>query len=692
MLPRIDPAGSLPTIPDFNAWAEKYAAARDVKEQQSLIAEDHRLAKASRQVIFGIEADEFPLGANASYLRAPVAESASAWIVDDDVPLLTMAATDDTASGAGQEPAIFIVRRSSDTSTPVITLLKNARNGALSPSSFAYTIKDEYVPPPVTVGFTTMTSAASERISPALLLVSLSAAQLTPVTVQYAATGGTATGGGIDYALSPGILMFAPGETVQTIPVTIIDDTIGESNETIVVTLNDPVGAVLNANMTHTLAIRNFAPIAHHDELGAIENRPVSVPFDRLILNDSDEDGDPLSVLTVSAASTNGGVVRILRRSVIYIPATNYVGSDAFTYTIADGRGGTATASVFVTVWDADEPTVNRINQISVTTQGVRLQSSGIPGFNYAIERSTDLRSWTEVAVLTAPANGVVVFTDPNPLSQMAFYRMRICFTCPLVGQSHNAILSWDRSGSHPNVAAYIVKYGTTSGIHTGRVEVAANVTSATVANLVAGHTYFFVVVARNVFGLESHPSAEASYTCPIRNFAPIARNDELNAIENHALTITMGSLLLNDTDEDGDTLSVVTMSGTSTNGGAVAVVGTNVIFTPIINHAGPDLFTYTVSDGRGGTATAAVFVTVRSEHDPSVNKISQITVTSRGVVLQLIGIPGRVYSIERSVDLKSWTEVAVTIAPPTGSFEFIDPNPSSTQAFYRTAILSPPR
>jgi len=686
MLPRIDPIGSLPTIPDFQAWAEKYAAAREVKEQQFLIADGHQLAKASWQAILEMEADEFTLGANASYLRAPVAESASVWIVDDDVPLLIMAATDDTASEAGQGPAIFMFRRSGDTSTPVITLLKNSRNGAPSPSSFA-TIKDEDVPPPVTVGFTAMTSAASESISPALLLVSLSAAQLTPVTVQYAATGGTATGGGIDYALLPGILMFAPGETVQTIPITIINDTLGESNETIIVTLNDPAGAVLNTNTTHTLTIRNFSPIARHDELGAIENRPVSVPFDRLILNDTDEDGDPLSMLTVSAASTNGGVVRILRRNVIYIPATNYVGSDAFTYTIGDGRGGTATASVFVTVWDADEPTVNRISQISVTTQGVRLQSSGIPGFNYAIERSTDLRSWTEVAVLTAPTNGVVVFTDPNPLSHRAFYRMRICFTCPLVGQSHNVILSWDRSGSHTNLAAYIVKYGTTSGVHTGRVEVAANATSATVANLVAGHTYFFVVVARNVFGLESHPSAEAAYTCPIRNFAPIARNDELNAIENHALTVTMGSLLLNDTDEDGDTLSVAAMSGTSTNGGAVAVVGTNVIYTPIINHVGRDVFTYTVSDGRGGTATAAVFVTVRSEHDPSLNKISRITVTSRGVVLQLVGIPGRVYRIERSTDLESWVEIAVVTAPPSGSFEFTDLNPSSPQAFYRTAI-----
>ena len=44
--------------------------------------------------------------------------------------------------------------------------------------------------------------------------------------------------------------------------------------------------------------------------------------------------------------------------TVTYTPAANYNGTDAFTYTIADGHGGTATASVALTITaDNDAPT-----------------------------------------------------------------------------------------------------------------------------------------------------------------------------------------------------------------------------------------------------------------------------------------------------------------------------------------------
>ena len=99
-----------------------------------------------------------------------------------------------------------------------------------------------------------------------------------------------------------------------------------------------------------------------------------------------------------------------------------------------------------------------------------------------------------------------------------------ICSVWQALGQSHSAILSWDRSNSHTNLAAYIVKYGTTSGIYTGRVDVATNLTAATVGNLTADRTYFFVVIARNVFGLESYPSIEVSYTVPNSGSSTLAR------------------------------------------------------------------------------------------------------------------------------------------------------------------------
>src|SRR6185369_8018773 len=50
---------------------------------------------------------------------------------------------------------------------------------------------------------------------------------------------------------------------------------------------------------------------------------------------------------------------------------------------------------------------------------------------------------------------------------------------------------------------------------------------------------------------------------------------------------------------------------------GTVAFTATNVTYTPAGNYNGADSFTYTISDGKGGTATATVSVTVSAVNDP---------------------------------------------------------------------------
>jgi hypothetical protein len=62
------------------------------------------------------------------------------------------------------------------------------------------------------------------------------------VTVNYAVTGGTATGGGVDYTLASGTITFLAGQTTATIPITIVDDTSVESDESIVLQLSNPTG------------------------------------------------------------------------------------------------------------------------------------------------------------------------------------------------------------------------------------------------------------------------------------------------------------------------------------------------------------------------------------------------------------------------------------------------------------------
>ena len=92
-------------------------------------------------------------------------------------------------------------------------------------------------------------------------------------------------------------------------------------------------------------------------------------------------------------------------------------------------------------------------------------------------------------------------------------------------------------------------------------------------------------------------------------NDPPLAVNDTVSTNEDTPLTLIPSTLLGNDSDVDGDTLTITSVQGA--NNGTVALVGGNVVFTPDSNFHGPAGFTYTISDGHGGTSTATVDVQV---------------------------------------------------------------------------------
>ncbi|HUW82310.1 MAG TPA: Calx-beta domain-containing protein, partial [Phycisphaerae bacterium] len=91
--------------------------------------------------------------------------------------------------------------------------------------------------PPPTVQFDLTSSSGDESVTPASLSVSLSAASAQTVTVDYAVTGGTATGGGVDYTLAAGTLTFDPNDVSKTIDMAIVEDGLDELDETVEVTL-----------------------------------------------------------------------------------------------------------------------------------------------------------------------------------------------------------------------------------------------------------------------------------------------------------------------------------------------------------------------------------------------------------------------------------------------------------------------
>ncbi|GKT33895.1 hypothetical protein ADUPG1_007555, partial [Aduncisulcus paluster] len=109
---------------------------------------------------------------------------------------------------------------------------------------------------PGTLQFNPTTDSVSEGTATKNLTVTRTGGSDGAVTVDYAVTGGTATGSGTDYTLASGTLTFADSETSKTIAVSITDDGTYESSETVEVTLSNATGgASLGTDTVATLTI-----------------------------------------------------------------------------------------------------------------------------------------------------------------------------------------------------------------------------------------------------------------------------------------------------------------------------------------------------------------------------------------------------------------------------------------------------
>lgn len=102
-------------------------------------------------------------------------------------------------------------------------------------------------------------------------------------------------------------------------------------------------------------------------------------------------------------------------------------------------------------------------------------------------------------------------------------------------------------------------------------------------------------------------------------NNLPVAQDDSLATAEDSPATAV--GVLGNDSDIDGDTLSVESVTQPAHGVATIPAGCTNVMYRPLANYNGADLFSYVVSDGRGGLATGAVSVTVAAVNDsPAAN------------------------------------------------------------------------
>ena len=91
----------------------------------------------------------------------------------------------------------------------------------------------------------------------------------------------------------------------------------------------------------------NDPPIANDDSATAQEDAPI-VTID-VLANDTDADTDRLMVINATQGK-NGSVTINTNGTLAYAPGRDFCGTDTFSYTLSDGKGGNSTATVVVTV------------------------------------------------------------------------------------------------------------------------------------------------------------------------------------------------------------------------------------------------------------------------------------------------------------------------------------------------------
>lgn len=101
-------------------------------------------------------------------------------------------------------------------------------------------------------------------------------------------------------------------------------------------------------------------------------------------------------------------------------------------------------------------------------------------------------------------------------------------------------------------------------------------------------------------------PEPELPPPPPVNN-APVANDDTAEITANTATEI---EVLANDTDQDGESLTVTAVEGAEF--GTVTIENNKILYTPIADFTGNDMFNYTVSDGTAFDS-AQVVVTVEN-------------------------------------------------------------------------------
>ena len=419
-----------------------------------------------------------------------------------------------------------------------------------------------------------------------------------------------------------------------------------------------------------TVTAVNDAPVAIDDAGTVVEDDPAGVTVDVLV-NDSDIEGDALAVsgfddsaLTLGSVADNGD------GTFTYIPDPNVNGTDAFTYDVADGNGGSDTATVTITVTavndapvasddvgavDEDDPAGVTVDVLANDTDidGDALTVAGYDDSGLTLGSVADNGDGTFTYIPNPDANGTDAFTydvaDGNGGSDTAAVTITVTAVndAPVASDDVGAVVEDDPAGVTVDVLvndsdiegdALTVAGYDDSGLTLGSVVDNGDGTFTYIPNPDANGTDVFTYdVADGNGGSDTATVAIAVTPMPD---APVAVDDAGAVDEDDPAGVTV-DVLVNDSDVDGDALTVAGYDDSGLTLGSVADNGDGTFtYIPDPNANGTDVFTYDVTDGNGGSDTATVVIAVTPMPDaPVANDNAYLTPDDTPLVVPAPGL-----------------------------------------------------
>jgi len=422
------------------------------------------------------------------------------------------------------------------------------------------------------------------------------------------------------------------------------------------------------ALVTVNVAPVNDAPVANPDIVFAIEDTSIIYTAGQLLGNDTDIDGNPLTIASVTSGS-NGTAVLNSDGTVTFTPNANFNGVATFSYKASDGTINSNPATVSVTVLPVNDAPVanadalNAIEDTPITYTAAQLlgNDTDVDGDFLTIASVTSGSNGTAVLngdgtvtfTPNANFNGVADFsyqaTDGSLLSNAATVTVHVAAVndAPIanpdtltatedtaITYTAAQLLGNDTDAENDAFSIIMVTSGT-NGIASLNAD--GTVTFTPTANFNGVATFSYQLTDGSLI---SAPALVTVNVAPV-NDAPVAVADTLAATEDTPITYTAAQLLGNDTDIDGNPLTIGSVTS-GANGTVVLNADGTVTFTPNANFNGVADFTYQATDGIANSNSATVTVNVAPVNDAPVAVADTLAATEDTAVIytaaQLLG------------------------------------------------------